>query len=312
MKKFFSPLFLLTLLLMGCKNNSDSNLIVKSTNFPQIIAVTPQIIEFPVIMAVRDWNITNQSLICKSRHTDYFFYEFSLSDFTLKDSFCVHGQGPEEFLFPEMLVMKENKQLIVDNGKKKIYSYENNKIEKVASVKTLDIMSSVKEYAYPIIGYKTHLPNELVWKLVDIEKGITLDSILFVDEDKKGQALAKYDFEWDFNDNLLFMASRRKDMITIYSIEDSKVIKQYVWKGDTKFNSSYTYTAIDCVSDRVYLLSQKNEKSEVEIYTKHGDPICLLKLEMDVIDMLVDKKYNRLLLLTSEEKLGVIDLSNIQ
>lgn len=308
MKKIFSPLFLLTLLLMGCKNNSDSNLVVKSTNFPKIIAVTPQIIEFPAIMAVRDWNITNQSLICKSRHTDYFFYEFSLSDFTLKDSFCVHGQGSEEFLFPEMLVMKENKRLIVDNGKKKIYSYENNKIEKVASVKTLDIMSSVKEYAYPIIGYKTHLPNELVWKLVDIEKGITLDSILFVDEDKKGQAFAKYDFEWDFDGNKLFMASRKEDNIKIYSIDNNKVTEQCIWKGNEGFESTYTYTAIDCSLDKVYLLSQKEENSEVEIYTKHGEPTCLLKLGLPVVDMLLDEGYNRLLLLTANEELGIINL----
>lgn len=300
---------LAAVVLNGCQDSSDGNLIKKSTDFPEVVTVNAQILEFPTIMSIRGWTIDGQTLICKSRHTDYFFYEFNLPDLAPKDSFCMTGQGPEEFLFPELLVTKDKRRFIIDNAKKGGYFYANGKLEKVVSINSQDIMSSLHEYDYPLIGYKSDVPNELTWKLVNIETGATLDSILYVDEDKKGEALMKYDFEWTFGDNRLYMASRKEDKVTVYLIENGKLMEACVWKGNETSLSKYTYTAIDCTEDYVYLLSSKKEQSEVEVYSLKGEPVCLLKLGTHVVDMLVDEKYGRLLFLTADQELVFVELS---
>lgn len=309
MKKIGVIVLLVAIGLCGCQDSSDVYFIKKSTDFPEVVAINPQILEFPSIMAIRDWTISGQSLICKSRHTNYFFYEFNLSDLAPKDSFCMTGQGPEEFLFPELLVTKDKGCFIIDNAKREGFFYTNGKFEKVVSFNSRDIMSSLHEYDYPLIGYKSDVPNELTWKLVNIEAGATLDSVLYVDEDRKGEALMKFDFEWTFEGNRLYMASRIEDKVTVYPIENGKLMEECVWKGNETSSSKYTYTAIDCTKDYVYLLSSKKEQSEVEVYSKKGEPVCLFKLGIHVIDMLVDEEFGRLLFLTTDQELAFVELS---
>lgn len=123
-----SYLSLLVLLLLGCKNNSSTDIYVKSRN--NIIKVQDKIVEVlteePFISTYSDVHLLNDHLIVKDwKGYDYLIHIFNKNTFEHVKSTGTIGQGPNEIanignIFTDK---RKNNFYVVDQGKLQLLSY---------------------------------------------------------------------------------------------------------------------------------------------------------------------------------------------
>lgn len=275
-------------------------------------------VELPAVIEMMEWCLDDSLLHFKSVDTEYFFYTFNLSDFSLVDSCGKRGQGPDEWLFPRMTIMSDGSRLIMDSGKKGFYRMKNGEISKLASYKQYDNVTNMDVYKYPLIGYMNHFPREVSWKLYDVEKGMTRDSIRYLDETNEGKALLQHEFFWDFTTgDKVVLAHLYRDQYTILQLQDDTIGNVHIYRGSDESSSvgGYYYGDVECTDKYIFLLSHKRQMKgqrdamEVEVYDHNGNPVRLLKLGIAAQHMLLDKPRRRLLFLSpADDYVYVADL----
>jgi len=280
----------------------------KSVDFPKMINLNCKQIDLPATIEPMSWCLDDSLLYFRSSDTEYFFYTFRLSDFVLVDSCGRKGQGPDEWLFPRMATMSDGGLLVMDSSVKRgFYRMKNKEIVKLASCRNFDNISDMHVYKYPLIGYMNFFPREVSWKFYDIETGITKDSILYLDETNKGQALQQHEFFWDFaTSDRVVLAHLKRDQYTILQLQNDTIGSVCIYQGDDYSNSlsEYYYGDVECSDKYIFLLSHKRQaegklnSTEIEVYDYEGTPVCLLKLGIAAQHMLLDKPRQRLLLLS--------------
>lgn len=320
MKNLFLWLLFSLVVNQACTFSGEANeeIYGKSNDFPKILDVSCKQIELPAIIEMMSWCLDDSLLYFKSTDTEYFFYTFDLDDFALVDSCGRKGQGPNEWLYPEMTIMSDGERLILDKGA--FYRLKGQNITKLAPYRRFENISGLQFLEYPLVGYMYFSPKEVGWKLYDMENMVTKDSVAYKDEGNKGQALQQYDFFWDYAaNNKVVMAHLYEDKYTVLHLQNDTIGKKQIYKGDVSFDSNrgeLCYGDIECTEKYLFLLSHKRQKegylnaTEIEVYDYEGNPVALLKLGIAAQHMLVDKVRQRILLLSpSDDFLYIADLN---
>ena len=277
----------------------------KENDFKQTIDLVCEQMEVPAIISIREWQIQDSLLLCQSDDTDYFYYRFRLSDFALVDSFITKGQGPGEFIFPTMARSENDEWLALNRGKREFVKMKGKEMIKEIPYKRYENITDMKTYRYPLVGYMNFFPREVTWKLFDVETNTVKDSILYMDETNKGQALQQHDFKWDFGaDNRVVLAFRNRDEYTVAKLQADTIANIKIYHGTESTASGAYYTDVQCSDKYIFLLSGKHDastmesdehSSEIEVFDYEGNAVCLLKLDYAASNMLLDKKNSRFL-----------------
>ena len=314
MKKLsFILCFLLLVLFQACtvSEKTGSEILYKSVDFPKSLNLTCTQVELPAVVEMMGWCLDDSLLYFRSTDTEYFFYTFRLSDFSLVDSCGRKGQGPNEWLFPRMTTMPDGGLFIMDSSNKRgFYRMKNQEVTRLASCKNFDNVSDMQIYKYPLIGYMNFFPREVSWKLYDVEAGLTKDSIRYLDESNKGQALQQHEFFWNFAaDDKVVLAHLYRDEYTVLQLKGDTINSVQICQGDDYTDSSngFYYGDVECSDKYIFLLSHKRQTkskrnaTEVEVYDYQGNPVCLLKLGIAAQHMLLDRPRQRLLFLSPDD-----------
>lgn len=320
MKKLSLLLFLFVA-LQSCTSSeqSEGGMRDKSIDFPKTIDVACKQVDLPAVVEMMGWCLDDSLLYFRSTNTEFFFYRFRLSDFSLVDSCGRKGNGPDEWISPNITTMQNQSLLVMDFGSKRgFYQMKGKEFAKLASYKYFDNVSDMQVYKYPLIGYTNFFPREVSWKLYDIEAGVTRDSIRYLDETNKGDALGQHEFFWNFMaGNKVVLAHLKRDQYTILQLQGDTIDKVQIYQGDDLSDSpsGYYYGDVECTDKYIFLLSHKRQTegkrdaTEVEVYDYEGNPVCLLKLGIAAHHMLLDKPRQRLLFLSpADDYVYVADL----
>lgn len=305
--------FLMLVFFQSCTftSKTENGICEKSIAFPKTVDLLCKQIDLPATLEMMYWCLDDSLLYFRSTDTEYFFYTFRLSDFSLVDSCGRKGQGPDEWLFPRMTTMADGGLLVMDSSKKRgFYQMKNRTVTQLASCKNFDNITNMQVYRYPLIGYMNFFPREVSWKLYDIESGLTKDSIRYLDETNKGQALQQHEFFWDFGpDDKVVLAHLNRDQYTVIQLRDNRIDDVLLYQGSDFSDSvnEYYYGDVECTEKYIFLLSHKRQSkgnmdsTEVEVYDYEGNPVCLLKLGISAQHMLLDKPRQRLLFLSPDD-----------
>lgn len=305
---------LLFISIISCNNYNEYITKRKSTDFARRIHLNSKSKELDGIINIDNWVLTDSQIVCRSSGTDNSFYTIDNRTFTIKDSFATKGEGPEEYIMPNIIPNTSNSYLIADVSKKEIQLWEDGNIKKRMSTPVMT-MNDPQIWKYPFMGCTEIFPNALIWKMVNIEKGVVCDSLLFDDPQKEGKAIIN-DFAYRFHNNKFVLLHYQLDKLMIADINlENRLENKIVFEGDTPTSDeSILYSDLACTDNFIYLLSQKKVNIEeqsglstIEVYNYEGRPVCLIELDMIASSFLIDIRNNRMLFLSPlDEKIHFI------
>lgn len=248
------------------------------------------------VMQLDQWALYESTIVCKNENGNPFFFAFNSYDFSFITSFGNKGQGPTDFISPQ--IVKKDKQFsVVDNGKNTLKKISFNKTSFQEKEQT-DLAKGILfnepvTYSDNLICYTDLTPNKLSLILYNIHTNSIVDRIDFHDENKKGESY-KYNFKFDLYNNKLALAHEFFDQITVYNISDKGFKEQFTIIGnkvrDVNLETAEQtfYTDLQCDSSGFFAVTQEafdtklfNGFSRIERYEWSGKGEY--KLETEII-----------------------------
>lgn len=295
----------LIMLLFAC--NGDKNALQwkekhNSHEFGTIVSMETRSIEVNELMEIKEWAITDTTLICKNGGGNPFYYVFSTNNFRIVGKFGRKGNGENEWISPHLIPLTDTTYTVIDNFRWGVYS-----VMKIDSLYTIQReknmgmqvpLNSLKFLSCSTVGNISYSPREVVWRVTDMENLACLDSIVFFDE-SKGRNSMLYDFVYDAAFGHAVFAYRYLDGFMVTSLSNGRnVVPKFAMKGDGKerVNGNSYYTDVVCGEKYFYLLSQEERgivessgNSFIEIYDYEGSPVKRINLDIKTFRMLYDK-----------------------
>lgn len=308
--------YIFILFFISC-NKSDNNTRCKekvmSCDFNANLDVSTINVELDEILEIQDWYIHDTLLICKNDVGTPFYYTFDLATFKKVNSFGQKGNGPTEWISPQ-LVSNQKDLFVIDNQTKNIHKVDSI-MSKIGKSKEVFAINYLHSRNYPICSYLTYSPKETSIKLYNIENDSLVEEFLLVNKEYKQR------FSYDINGNKLVTAYNRVERITIYSIEEDYSLSPSITLNGSLSESpnQYYYSDVVCDEKYFYLLSQKNVNfknidgySQIEVYDYLGNNIALIKLDILAKRMLMDKINDRFILLSQmDDNLHIANIPKI-
>lgn len=289
-------------LLFSCNKNSskiEKQERIMNYDFDTNLDISTTSVELEEILDIQDWYIRDSLLICKNSLGSPFYYSFNLSNFQFNSSFGQKGNGPTEWISPQLVVGRNN-LFVIDNQTKYLYKIDS-VISKMGKCKELFAINYLQTCNYPICSYLTYSPKETLIKLYDVEKDSIMNETILANNDYKER------FAYNVNSKFLVTAYNRIERIVIYTTENNYKLSPSIILNGTLNESpgKYYYSDVVCDENFFYLLSQKNVDftningySHIEVYDYSGNNIALLKLDIFAKRMLLDEKNNRFVFLS--------------
>lgn len=304
MKKSIMYLSLIMALLACNDNKKASHLEEKhnSRDFGTIVSMETYAVEVDKLMEIKEWVLTDTTLICKNGGGDPFYYVFSTTNFHVIGEFGSKGNGESEWISPHLMPITDTTYIVIDNFRWGVYNVKqvdgSYVIQRERDMGVQIPLNSQKYLSRLTFGNISYSPREVVWKIMDIETLACLDSIIFFDE-SKGDNSMLYDFAYDSAFGHAVFAYRHLDGFMVTSLSDGRqVIPEWIIKGDGKerMNGNSYYTDVVCGKKYFYLLSlgerksvDFSENSFIEIYDYEGNPVKKINLDIQTNKMVYDK-----------------------
>ncbi len=302
---------LISCLLTCCKVNTDvrkHGQVVIRQAFEKEIYVTPKSMPIDTIIAFENWNIVDSLLLVESNGTEDFFYVLHSDNFKMEHSFGKKGNGPEEFIMPH-LVQGSPEIMILDNALHSInwLSSDTGLIERKTMLPLQNTYWQPHYFDENTLCFIQNSPNELKWVIYDIQTKEIKDSLLFIDETNKGNAI-QYEFAYYVDTTQLAISFNYNNAISYYKIHNKKLIPQFTIKGEKQDDKMYG-TDVFILGDNIYVLNQENidmqtHKGEtyLDVYSKKGNSLCRIHLNIIAGCMLLDLQNGKVLFYSPENE----------
>lgn len=294
--------------------------VIARGSFGKEIHISPKPMPTDTMIAFENWNMMDSLLLVESNGTENIFYLLHPKHLKTKCSFGKRGNGPEEFTMPH-LIQGSPGIMILDNALHVIrwLSSETGRTEKETA------LPAGKAYWHPCYFDENTLcliessPNELKWLLYDIPAQEVKDSLLFVDETNKGNAV-QYEFAYYADSARLAISFNYDNVVSYYNIHNKKLIPRFTIKGEKQDGKMYG-TDILVFEDNIYVLNQENidmqtyeGESFLDVYSNEGNSLCRIHLNMIAGCMQMDKQNGRILFYSplNEEAFFSLPLSELQ
>lgn len=268
------------------------------------------------IMDIQQWGCDKHgNLIVISDLTDTCVRIIDLNCYKICDKYIPRGEGPGE---AKSLTLASNKKdfILIDNFKMKIFSLNPCRSEKRLNDYGL-IYNQPSLWHYPFVSSIDKSNAGKIWRLINIETSETVDSII-IEKNHEPYIFDKIsDYSQCISDNYFVLAGKQINCLIIGHLIGNchigNIIKLY---GKEESKSEY-YTTVDYDDNLIYLLSQKKVElnqsgeiygqSEIEIYDNHGNPIDRIQLDYVATKMLVIPQIKKILLLSVDDTIRMID-----
>lgn len=301
MKRTHIYVLLVAFFFSACQDQPKVNMVNKSSD-PIVKNVRLEKIPLNAILNIESLSLLDSVIVCKSASTDRLFYHLDKNTFAVVDSMGIKGSGADDFVAPHF-VAGATDWMVVDNGKRDIIWRKDNATMRKVLLNIQSALSYPKFYSDSLMCFIENYPNELIWELYNYETGRIIDKIVFKDEKQEGNA-SKYDFTYCVGLNYLAIAQLRFNKIFIYEMKNAKMELQTIVEGDEAEGHFY-YSNIICSRDRIYALYQgainlenRTGESVIEVYSKEGTLLELLKTNIIADRFLLDEACARILLLS--------------
>lgn len=324
------PLYMALIAAMtscGGRMSQGNGVCEKNADFPKVVSVPDSAIELDAIIRIDGWNVGDSALVCLSEDTDKLIYRFDLDNFQTIDSFGVKGQGPGEFLSPNLAKSTHKRTIVADSEKRIFTEFKGNEQSEIKCQDEWMLFNQLCDVNYPIVSsYELGFDNEnnevLKWTVMDVTTGKKIDSIYFNRYDEAYPNVRMF-LSTSTNGKYIVFITIPKDEFQIAEVNpDGKIIERTIYKGSKEMsNERPYYVDVVCGKNYVYLLSAKNARfskdgisgnSEVEIYTYDGNPVALLQLDVVSIKMMLDEDRGRLLLTSPlDEDIHIVQLPEL-
>ncbi len=295
----------------GCKVNTDTSrqgqVVIRQT-FKKEIYATPKSMSIDTMMAFENWNIIDSLLLIESNGTEDFFYVFHSDNFKMEHSFGKKGNGPEEFIMPH-LIQGAPDIMILDNALHSInwLSSDTGLIERKTMLPLQNTYWQPHYFDENTLCFIQNSPNELKWVIYDMQTKEIKDSLLFIDETNKGNTI-QYEFAYYVDTTQLAISFNYDNVTSYYKIHNKKLIPQFTIKGERLDDKMYG-TGVFIFRDNIYVLNQENidmqthkGESYLDVYSKGGDSLCRVHLNMIAGCMLLDLRNERILFYSPENE----------
>ena len=330
MKHYFWPFGMVLIVAMiscGESKSKGNSVCEKNADFPKVVSVPDSAIELDAIIHIDEWNVGDSALVCLSENSDKLFYRFDLDNFQKIDSFGVEGQGPGEFLSPNLMKSANKRTIVADSQKRNFIEFKGNEQSEINCPDLWMLFNQLCDVNYPIVcsyelGRDSEMNEVLKWTTMDVTTGETIDSIYF-NRYEAGYPDIRLFLRTSTNGKHIVFITIPKDEFQIAEVSnDGKVIKRNVYKGSVEMsNERPYYVDVVCGKDYFYLLSAKNAvftkdgvsgNTDIEIYDYDGNPVALLQLDVISISMVLDEDRGRLLLTSPlDEDIHLVQLPEL-
>jgi hypothetical protein len=276
--------------------------------------------------------IVGDFFVFASPRTDTVIFIYSLPDFHFVKCFGIKGQGPNDFLEPE----------IVNSNTTDLYLFGNSNSE---LLKKFDIHASdenklvIKEYKLSgipygirnltvindsILFYFDDIPMKIGLKSFDLKLGKMINSReIKVEERHQHENEYRNIGTLSANEHTLSYSYLYQNRID-FMYHDFSIKK--IIKGDKQSirinpsdirDSKFFYTAYYAGKEKTYFLywgfspnKSENNKQYIEVYDREGNPLIKYKLDITIYRFTVDEKTNRIYGLSeAEDSIFMFDLN---
>lgn len=332
-------LCLLAGMFIGCKENSSTELYVKSrTNVVKVKDKIKEVMtEEPFISTYSDVYLLNEHLIVKDwKGYDNLIHIFDKNTFEHVKSTGTTGQGPYEIANIGNVFIDENRNnfYVVDQGKLRLLSYN------------LDSLLTVDNYSFTTKAdlTKNNYPSSCYYiaDTFSIAKQLSFENNgggaieacgrwnMKTNEFKKGyvhpsqstKAINTHSTHFDASESqgIYVMCSRFFDVMTICNLDGSLKCNVYGpnWK-DSKSDVIHYNMDVCIGGDKIYALysgADQNSKdyypTQMLIYDVNGNYLKTLEIGYRILNFCYDEDHHRLILHADDDiQFGYLDLEGI-
>jgi hypothetical protein len=279
---------------------NNENIILSSED------ITSDSILINEIIDVNNWISIDNQIIIQTSVIDTFFFSYLLPDWQIYSTFGRKGQGPQDYLFPQMATDGNKKLYIYDNAKHDLVEYvllENKFIikDKIKNRNPvlIDKMLNIDEITFFI---KENTPNEIKFKILANKNNELIKlSDFVVESDLRGDTPFN-DFVIANYKKYIATAYIHKNQICLYQIKENNKIKTLTdFTKETEVNKDkYFYTDLCCNEKYIYALYQglvpnlvtEQDRSAIIIYNWSGEAIKKLNLDRIINKIIIDRHSN--------------------
>lgn len=323
-KKFliFSP-FILIIFILSCQ---DNNKYIKE--FPSTINLSPKYISINEIIKIDNIYKYKDYIVLRDANVnaDFFYYVYSLKDFSFLYKFCPQGNAPEEYLMPSIIKNTPNNEfslrdhatdkyatfLLTDTNSvlidKFTFSTNDNRffweINYIDKNKYLLKRSNSKISSRELWDFSSKIQLDVIKNTFDLSKEMGKDYYTEFDDYWISSYQNKVAFGYFFIDRIEIGTIRNNKINIEKYIGTEKHPNFYTFKkGRGKFkynvdNNIVYYEYIVCTENNIYALYSgipwgdldKNHSSIIEIYNWQGEPAKKLNLEQSISAFAVNEK----------------------
>jgi hypothetical protein len=314
--KLYNAIYVATIAtLCSCGGNKSAATYTLNTNFEKEITATDTVLPTTALFSVDRWCLHNNELVILSRNTDKVLFRLDASTGNVVDSIGRMGEGPDEFVAPELLNSREI--MVADNVKRCVFNVTATGISKADdfgdNILPINYPFTVD---YPYLGYVTKVQTDHVVFLQDITTGEVTDSLNLADSELP-QQLSSPDCVVTGNSSHMVCAWQGTEKFWIASVSDHKIsqVKKFIGSSEVG-NTQFYYVGADCGENGFALLSMKGvdptapdvKPNSVEIYDYDGTPKLKINLNFIAYSMLYDEANNRVFLLSmADEQIHVVN-----
>lgn len=301
--KFTSDCFLLLMLIMqvGCSDSDklhDWDLCEeKSSDFFQKYSIQTRSISTDAILSIDEWLLDDTLVVCATHKNEYCFYRLHVDSFHLIDSLGKRGNGPDEFVFPQISSHSSGVYYVIDNGRNKSYFMNKDNITPIRTKKQNGLIAAPRLINYPIVGHVENMQSKKVWKKQNILTGEILDSLCI-------ESAMSEDLYWSCFGDKVVIGFLNQNQFAVGTQENEEMMCWTLFAGYTQKNKLY-YSDVVCGENCFYLLSQQQVDmrggsgySTIEVYDMKGRPLVCIDLDIVARRMLIDEKNKRVMLLS--------------
>lgn len=321
MKHFVHFLPCLILLLCSCGKSSESARIESlSDQFPMEINAVDSVYELPVVVSVKQWSISGDTLILLTTNKQNMIMTIDLKDMSLIDSIGSIGQGPGEFLSPALLKSDMDEMFLADamNG-----TYHKLQSSGYGPVVYNSGTPTALNDAYILSPHNLlnveYTPKYTRMTVRDLVSGNVTDSLNLPVAAFNSDNISTPDFRVGSAGKYSVIAYQGVDRFEIITNDGKKLDSKTVFEGNSPTgNLQFFYIGIENASEYFALLSMKGKDvtdssttPDIELYDYNGNPIAKIHIDFVAQNMLIDSANNRMLLLGSDDNLHIISLTEI-
>lgn len=258
-------------------------------------AISSEKVPLPITIDVSDIVMIGSSIACISEQDTFAIHLLDAKNFSPLSKFAKRGEGPGEYLEPEIVVPLDSNLSIVDCWRSRVYD--------ISMGDTLyldtDLPNQIREtgkhqYGYIILNGREHL-----FKIMDFRTGEITDTLSM---STVSPELNDSEYFWATNGKKAVFAFLKKRTVLIFDLKDG------VLKNGNMLNSSlnegeFAYSGVACLNDRFALLSHTGvdfEKgtgnSGIEIYDYDGKPIQHIETDLITKRFVYDTENKRFVL----------------